>query len=292
MQMAASDDDLREMARHRGLKLLKSRKRTPGVGDFGKFGLSDSAGKPLLGVSDDGFTASAKDIEAYLRSHVSGSWKRSAEMVPDGAPQAPKRRSAEPDAEESVVRRRGRRPSSPRATPRPSPEPAPRPVRRQPTLRIVAEEPEPAPAQKPEPVLHIRTAKPADAGAVAGLLSGLKGVSLDEMAVARNLATVRKAKGGLILAKLDGIVGCCGWAVLPTIHRGAVGRVTLLLVERTHRRKGIGTAMFEVAEKALVEAGCAQIEVISDILIDNSHRFFRSLKFEQASYRFVRAVTE
>lgn len=31
---------------------------------------------------------------------------------------------------------------------------------------------------------------------------------------------------------------------------------------------------------------------MSDITINNSHNFFRSLKFEQASYRFVRAIGE
>ena len=36
------DQKLRDMAEHRGLKLLKSRKRKPSSGDYGKFGLTDA----------------------------------------------------------------------------------------------------------------------------------------------------------------------------------------------------------------------------------------------------------
>jgi hypothetical protein len=35
-----------------------------------------------------------------------------------------------------------------------------------------------------------------------------------------------------------------------------------------------------------------QVEALSDISINNSHNFFRSLGFEQTSYRFIRDVGE
>jgi len=37
-------EQLRAMAEHRGMKLVRSRKRTPGVGDFGKYCLTDAGG--------------------------------------------------------------------------------------------------------------------------------------------------------------------------------------------------------------------------------------------------------
>ncbi len=71
------DRALREMARVRGFKLVKSQRRKRG-GDRGKFGLADAAtGKALLGFGDNGFEATAKDVEAYLRDQADAAWTRS-----------------------------------------------------------------------------------------------------------------------------------------------------------------------------------------------------------------------
>jgi N-acetylglutamate synthase-like GNAT family acetyltransferase len=289
------DDQLREMAQHRGLKLVKSRRRKPGTGDFGKYGLTDAGGKALLGIGDDGLTASAQDIQDYLRTSEQSTWKQSADTTPD-RPALPKKvRTPEPEDEPTPVRRRSK--------PAPPERPAPRareaspPARPKPALRLVSKaepgaaskaEPKPAPA----PVLRVRAATAADAEALAGLISQLSGVSLDRAEVTDNLAAARKAKTGMVVAELGDIVGCCGWAVVATVHRGPVGRLTVLIVDKGHRRKGIGTAMLAAAETALAKAGCRQVEAMSDITINNSHNFFRSLKFEQASYRFVRGIDE
>lgn len=73
---------LREMAQHRGFRLIRSRRRKPGSGDFGKYGLSDENGAPLLGIGQDGLTASADDIENFLRSGAANAWQRSAKIAP------------------------------------------------------------------------------------------------------------------------------------------------------------------------------------------------------------------
>jgi mannose-6-phosphate isomerase-like protein (cupin superfamily) len=85
-----ADDALRESARHRGLKLVKSRRRKPG-GDFGKFGLTDAAGKKLFGFGADGLTASAEDIQTYLRGAMRSDWQEAAKGLPKRkAPPPPK----------------------------------------------------------------------------------------------------------------------------------------------------------------------------------------------------------
>lgn len=68
---------LREMATHRGLKLVSSRRRKPG-GDFGRYGLHDAKGAPVFGIGKDGLTASAREIEDYLRGAASNAWSKSA----------------------------------------------------------------------------------------------------------------------------------------------------------------------------------------------------------------------
>lgn len=84
-----SSEELRAMARHRGFKLMRLRKRTVGVGDFGKYGLMDGDGQALLGVGADGFTATATEIADFLRGGIRQSWHLSAKA-------SPKRRIASP----------------------------------------------------------------------------------------------------------------------------------------------------------------------------------------------------
>lgn len=297
-----SDDELREMAQHRGLRLVKSRRRKPGTGDFGKYGLTDAGGKALLGIGDDGLTASADDIQDYLRSSEQSTWKQSADATPDPPAPRDKPRPPEPQEDMEPIHRRAKPVLRDHPAPRRREEPGParKPstkARPKPALRLVPRaEPEPQPDLEPmpapKPELRIRDVTANDAGSLAALLGQLSGVSLGSREVADNLAAGRKAKAGMVVAELGDIVGCCGWAVVGTIHRGPIGRVTVLIVDKSHRRRGIGTAMLAAAETSLAKAGCRQIEAMSDITINNSHNFFRSLKFEQASYRFVRAIGE
>lgn len=289
-----SDDQLREMAQHRGLKLVKSRRRKVGIGDFGKYGLTDAIGKPLLGIGEDGLTASAEDIQDYLRKSALDTWKASAETTPERPARPKKSHTPEPEEDDPPVRRLAKSRSTSTAQRKESERKAPS----KPVLRLVPKtevRPKTAPVpelevEPPPPALRIRRAKPSDAEALADILDSMSGVSLDRRELTRNLAATRRAKGDLLVAERSEIIGCCGWAVVPTVHRGRVGRLTVLVVEKTRRRDGVGTALVAAAEEALSKAGCREIEVMSDIRIDNSHNFFRALKFGQASYRFVRSL--
>uniref|UniRef100_UPI0011817D90 GNAT family N-acetyltransferase n=1 Tax=Sphingopyxis sp. KK2 TaxID=1855727 RepID=UPI0011817D90 len=190
------------------------------------------------------------------------------------------RKSAEPAKEPAPIRRRAKTAAPPPARRRQDPPPPPR---AKPVLRIV--EPDASPA----PELRLRPATAKDRKALGRLLAQLadppRRISLDA-----NIDAIGKARAGLLVAEAGVPVGCCAWAVVPTLQDGRVGRVTLLLVDGDHRRRGVGTALLAAAETALAKAGCATIEVMSDIMIDNAHNFFRALKFEQKSYRFVRAA--
>ena len=69
---------LRVMAANRGCKLVTSRVRTPGRGDYGRFGLKDAkTGKAVLGIGKTGLTARPEEIEAFLRGGAAADWKGS-----------------------------------------------------------------------------------------------------------------------------------------------------------------------------------------------------------------------
>jgi ribosomal protein S18 acetylase RimI-like enzyme len=73
-----SDEALRELAENRGCKLVKSRIRTPGRGDHGRFGLKDAkSGREMFGFGSKGLTASPGEIEQYLRGDAAATWKSS-----------------------------------------------------------------------------------------------------------------------------------------------------------------------------------------------------------------------
>lgn len=78
--MSERDDELREMARHRGFRLVKSRRRKPG-GDFGLYGLKDAEGNAAFGMEGDALTATDAEIEAFLRDAGRSTWGSSAKAV-------------------------------------------------------------------------------------------------------------------------------------------------------------------------------------------------------------------
>ena len=87
-------DALAESARNRGLKLVRSRVRTPGKRRFGKAGLSDAKGKAVFGMDDKGPTAKPEEVEEYLRDLGANDW--TASLGSASATRARKKASAKP----------------------------------------------------------------------------------------------------------------------------------------------------------------------------------------------------
>jgi ribosomal protein S18 acetylase RimI-like enzyme len=84
-----SDEALRELAQNRGCKLVGSRIRTPGRGDYGRFGLKDAkTGREIFGFGGRGLTASPEEIERFLRGDAAATWKSSVGKTKRAAPKA------------------------------------------------------------------------------------------------------------------------------------------------------------------------------------------------------------
>jgi ribosomal protein S18 acetylase RimI-like enzyme len=285
---------LREAALHRGYRLLVSKKRTPGVGDHGKFGLADGKGEPILGVGHNGLTASAADIETFLRGGELETWQKSAKLAfnerkspshRDRSPQddveGPQSASVAKAAKVTPPPRRGTRKAEPRS---PRAKPLQRKPGAAPKLRTLR--PEPAP-------LCIRKAKPSDSDAVAKLLVDAgRGRRPPPAEWAARLAAFSKAGSGLLVAEQGAIIGCLAWAQSHALDRPPSGRIATLVVAEQQRRRGIGRALVEEAARQIAKAGIATIEVMSDIEIRSAHGFFRKLGFAETSYRFARTVAK
>ncbi len=256
----AGDDEtaaLRDAAAHRGLKLVRSRRRKPGVGDYGLYGLTDAGGKALLGMGDAVLTATSDDIRAYLRKVEGSTWAQSAEVTPARIP--PRKPAADAnDGEPPATRRKAA--GKPRRT---TPEKVP--------------EPEPAPG----PELVIRAAAGADREAVARLIDPDAVLSADRFDAVRN-------SGGVLVADRGGVIGCVAWHMIMSLQSAPVGRITMIAVDKAARRQGVGRAMVDAAHAALIDRGCESVEAVGVIAVRNANGFYRAMGFEQQGYRFVR----
>ncbi|HEX8240986.1 MAG TPA: GNAT family N-acetyltransferase [Allosphingosinicella sp.] len=244
-------DRLRDAAANRGLKLVRSRIRTPGKGDYGRFGLTDEAGTKLLGFGKSGLTATASEIEEYLHKGAAADWKTSLRAAGARAPVRPKKRPA-PDPE-------------PRAARKPEPEPEP-------------------------PPLAVRPARPADSEAIAALVAEL-GFESTPDAIAPRLAALRKGREAPLVAERGEVIGVLAWHVTPVLHRPKpVGRITMMVVADGERRSGVGRALVEAACGEMRSKGCGLIEVTSNVDLSGAHGFYRRLGFERTSYRFAKGL--
>jgi ribosomal protein S18 acetylase RimI-like enzyme len=249
-------DDLAESARNRGLKLVRSRVRTPGKRRFGKVGLTDTKGKPVFGMDAKGPTAKPEEVEDFLRNLGAKDWGASLNVAVLPRKKKPKRAAANDI------------------------EPAPRPPK-----------PKHEAKPRPEPVLKIREAKPSDAADLARLMKLLRH-DVDAKGVRKRLATLAKQKLPQLVATLDKqVVGLAGIHSMTAVHRERpVGRITILVVADSARGRGIGRLLTEAAENMLKKRGCGMVEVTSNDRLTAAHAFYRHMGYERTSIRFFKKL--
>jgi len=253
-------DQLAESARNRGLKLVRSRVRSPGKRRFGKVGLTDARGKPVFGMDDKGPVGKPEDVELYLRNLGAKDWGASLDVA--------------------VMPRKRKAPKQPARDAANDREPAPR-----------APRPKPKPEPRPQPVLKIRDAKPGDAPDLAKLMK-LLDHDVDAKGVRKRMAALAKQKLPQLVATLDKkVVGLAGIHAMTAVHRDRrVGRITILVVAEGARGRGIGRSLVEAAEKALRKLGCGMVEVTSNDRLSPAHAFYRHMGYERTSIRFFKSL--
>jgi GNAT superfamily N-acetyltransferase len=251
-------DELAESARNRGLKLVRSRVRTPGKRRFGKVGLTDPRGKPVFGMDEKGPTAKPEDVEHYLRNLGAKDWGASLDVAV-----LPRKRK--PKASRQAANDTEPEPKAKRAPPPRPPKPAPKP--------------------------KIREAKPSDAPRLVELIHFL-GHEIDEKSVRKNLKSLAKTGEIPLVATLEKrIIGMCGVGRRTVIHRPApLGRITALVVAEEAQGKGIGRMLVEAAEDWLRKEGCKLIEITSNDRRTAAHAFYRHLGYERTSIRFAKKL--
>jgi len=253
-------DALAETARNRGLKLVRSRVRTPNKRRFGKVGLTDKSGKPVFGMDAKGPIGKPEDVEDYLRNLGAKDWGASLDVavMPRKRKPTKAKREAANDSE---------------------PEPPPKPKR------------VPAPKPKPAPKPQIREARPADVARLVELIAELEH-DVDEKSVRKNLAQLKRSGELPLVATLDKqIVGLVGRHRMFTVHRPKpVGRIPVLVVTKDARKHNIGRMLVEAVEQWCRDEGCGLIEVTSNDRRAEAHAFYRHMGYERSSIRFFKKL--
>ncbi len=96
----------------------------------------------------------------------------------------------------------------------------------------------------------------------------------------------------LVVQGEDSLLGTITLHRMFVLHRPKpVGRITSLIVDSAVRGRGLGRALVEAAEDALLQAGCGLLEVTSHARRTEAHEFWRHLAYEQTSYRFAKVLT-
>lgn len=260
-------DELAEAARNRGLKLVRSRVRTPNKRRFGKVGLTDKAGKAVFGMDEKGPVGKPEDVQHYLRNLGAQDWGASLDVAV-----LPRKRKPAKSGREAANDR----------------EPEPAKAKEKPERKAKAE-PKPKPAPKPE----IRNAKPGDAARMVELIQYL-GHEIDEKALRKNLKALKKSGELPFVATLDKrIVGMCGVGARTVVSRPApLGRITTMVVEKEVQDHGIGRLLLEAAEEWMRKRGCMLIEVTSADRRSAAHAFYRHLGYERTGIRFTKKLGE
>jgi ribosomal protein S18 acetylase RimI-like enzyme len=139
--------------------------------------------------------------------------------------------------------------------------------------------------------ITIREARASDAQRLAELIIQL-GHPITEASVIRNLEALAAMEMlPLVAISGDEIAGMCGVSAMVTVHRDApVGRISVMIVDENHRRRGIGAMLVAEAERRLAQRGCKIVEVTSNQRRERAHGFYEALGYERTSFRFMKAL--
>jgi GNAT superfamily N-acetyltransferase len=243
-------DALAEAARNRGLKLVRSRVRTPGKRRFGKAGLTDAKGKAVFGMDAKGPTAQPEEVEAYLRTLGATDWGASLHA----AARSRKKPGKAPPKPANDTERAPKKPQ-------PAPTPKIREAKPSDAARLVE--------------LIDELGHEIDEKSVRRTLTRLK--KSGELPL---VATLGK--------QVVGLVGRHAMATIH--RPAPVGRIPILVVTAKARGQDIGRMLVEAVEQWCARQGCAIVEVTSNDRRGEAHAFYRHLGYERTSLRFMKKL--
>jgi GNAT superfamily N-acetyltransferase len=141
----------------------------------------------------------------------------------------------------------------------------------------------------------IREARISDAAAIANLTAQL-GYEVDTTSIASRLARILDRRDQqFVIAECDDLpIGWLHEAVSDFVETGTFVTIAGLVVDREHRRQGIGGLLMAHAERWAAEKGCAVVRLWSSAARTDAHRFYARLGYTivKNQYSFAKCVGE
>lgn len=138
--------------------------------------------------------------------------------------------------------------------------------------------------------LAIRDARPGDERALATLIGQL-GYPSSAEAVARRIERLGASEADrLVVAELNGEI--VGFASLHTSlsveYDQPAAKLSAIVVDERHRRRGIGEALAAEMEVEAYRRGCCLILLTTAERRADAHTFYRRIGFEETGRRFAK----
>jgi GNAT superfamily N-acetyltransferase len=141
--------------------------------------------------------------------------------------------------------------------------------------------------------METRSAGVDDAPAVAALVTQLGYDAAPQDVAARLARLLARADQRFIVAEADGrLLGWVHVALAEYVESGLFAVIGGLVVDRAHRRQGIGAALMAEAEAWARQQGCSVMRLWSSTTRTPAHRFYGELGYEQikTQYSFVKPL--
>ncbi|CAI8806046.1 MULTISPECIES: GNAT family N-acetyltransferase [Bacillus] len=138
---------------------------------------------------------------------------------------------------------------------------------------------------------HIRKATVNDIEALCSLTKELKGSDISYVDMQNRLQFVEMSPFDFLYVyeEDDHIFGFLGFRIRENLEDVTrYGEISIISVDSTARRKGIGQILMEYAEQLAKEHNCIGTWLVSGTQRTDAHPFYKKLGYEINGYRFVK----
>ncbi len=118
------------------------------------------------------------------------------------------------------------------------------------------------------------------------------GYNISSNDIKKNLLNYNGKRGvAAVITEKQKAIGFISFCLTPLMHQiGCTGRITSLIVSKSHRRKGIASKLLSFVEKWGKQKNCCKFEVTSAYRRKDAHQFYESHGYGEYRKRFIKTI--